>query len=223
MALAPKSLVARGALRPRNFKPTPNAARSGNVGGQQIINMTLDEVRGLFWDQKAIDTAVDKAAFRVNSKAAAYCRTTARRSMRWRKRATTMQGVKDPKKREWYRRARIAWHISGSDPGKEPRLPYPSSPAGTPPYAIREPGRGQLRRFLFSVVLRDSRNALIGPIRLGSALRAKVPGLHEHGGTQTVGRKARSVRYLPRPYMVPARDATAPRMAAMWANAVRRG
>lgn len=222
MVFVPQSINSRSAFRPRKFKPVPNSLRSGRFGTSGMINMTLDEVRGLFWDPTAVDTAVDKAAFRANQKAAAYCRTVARRSMKWRTRYKSVNSIRDPEKKKHYVNAVIAWKIRGANPKFEPKLPYPSAPKGQPPFAIREAKRGLLRRFLFSATMRESRNAVIGPISLRR--RAVVPGLHEYGGSQVKGRrKPVTVRYGARRYMRRARDITIPKMLQFWHNQVRRG
>lgn len=221
MVFTPKTPASRGLVRPRNFKVAPHALRAGELGRSEFVNMSMNEIRGLFFDKRKIDQAVDRAAYLANSAAAAYLRTTARRSMSWRSRPSTVAGIKDPKQRQRYLAARRAWHRRGGIPNREPKIPYNTSPPGKPPFARRGPGKGLLRKFLFSAVMKDSRNAIIGPVALTGG-RARVPALHEYGGATRSGYyRPTTIRLLPRPYMVPARDKVIPLMPQFWRGRVR--
>lgn len=218
MVFAPRTPYSRGMIRPRNFKALPSALRAGSMGSQGLINMELNEIRGLFFNKRAIDQAVDRAAYLANSRAAAYLRTTARRSMKWRGPFSTKESIRPKAKKEAYIAARRRWHQSGKK-GPEPKLPYPTSKPGQPPFARRR--NGQLRRFLFSVVLKDSRSAIIGPVKL-QGRRATVPKLHEYGGLGLLGKSKQVKVFPPRPYMAPAKNKTIPLMPQFWKGKVKK-
>ena len=228
MALLPKTPRSRAAARPRDFKALPRSLRKGNFGKDQFINMTMDEIRGLFWTPQAIDSAIDKAAFRANNRAAAYLRTQARNSMKWRPRLKTIAGVqryygkRAAKKLE---RRREHWQKNQGQGLKEPKFPFPVSPPGSPPFARKgEPRTGLIRRLLFSTVVRETRNAFIGPLKLQGMVKG-APPLHEYGGYSTVMTKRRKpvvARFPKRPFMIPARDKTIPKMPMFWKDQVRK-
>lgn len=137
-----------------------------------------------FFDRKPVIDATDRATRKVLSRFGAYVRSSARQSIRKRKRA--------------------------SHPGNPP-----SSHTGL------------LKRFIFFVYDKVSRNVVIGPTLLnrqstfGGRETNTVPEVLEYGG-RTIGRNRKRDVYIDaRPYMGPAFAKEQPKLPDLWANSIR--
>ena len=99
---------------------------------------------------------------------------------------------------------------------------------------ISQPGRppsshtGLLRKFIFFAYQVQSRSVIVGPVRLNRKV-GDAPAALEHGGTSRVvegsrrsGRRVRTIRVRPRPYMQPAFEKEKEKLPQMWRDSVRR-
>lgn len=128
------------------------------------------KVKNLFFDKAAVKAMMDGKTREALSKAGAWVKVTAQRSMRY---VTSLGRQQGQMQR-----------------GKRTRLYVPvGSGAGEPPHAIR--GHSYIRDFLFYSYDPANRSVVVGPVRLPGTV-VNVPALHEYGGTQTL--KARKVR-----------------------------
>ncbi|MFI4855137.1 MAG: hypothetical protein ACIAQF_09215 [Phycisphaerales bacterium JB065] len=152
-------------------------------------------VNRMFFDKPAVIAALDEGARKALSKAGAYIRTTARRSMR------------PPRKRP---KRSVEAKLAAGRPfetlsAEDKRIFYGSSQPGEPPN-VHE---GTLKRLLFFGYDTNTRSVVVGPhIHHGKA--GSAPSTLEHGGAATVirrrggKRKRKRVRVEARPYMGPA-------------------
>jgi len=153
-----------------------------------------------FFDRPSVINAIDRAKRRQLSKAGAFVRTTARRSIKPAgKRATNkrnkgnLRGRKDP---------------TISQPGQPPRLHTKSA--------------RNLRLILFAwEPLRKS--VVIGPLLFKSTDGVRIPEVLEHGGKSYVTTRGRKkpIRIRKRPFMAPALAKEAPKFPNLFANSVR--
>jgi len=93
---------------------------------------------------------------------------------------------------------------------KRPALP------GSPPSSHT----GLLKRHIYFFADAQSRNVVIGPIRLsGRASGGEAPHALEEGGMVSIAGK-RKVRIQPRPFMGPAMEKEKPQLPQLWRNSI---
>jgi hypothetical protein len=154
------------------------------------------KVKDMFFDKPAVIAALDEESRKALSKAGAYIRTSARRSMR------------PPRIRPY--RAVLAKLEAGRPfrtlSAADKRAFYGSSEPGQPPN-VHE---GSLKRMLYFGYDRNSRSVVVGP-SIHTGKRGAAPSVLEYGGNATVvrrkkggGRKRKRVQVKARPYMEPA-------------------
>lgn len=135
-------------------------------------------VRGMFFDRAKVIRAVGRAKARTLSRAGAFVRTTAKRSIR------------------------NAPFVTRKRRGQERRdRRRKSSKPGNPPFSQL----GTLRRLIFFAYERHRDTVVIGPARGGGASGA--PSNLEYGGRTRIkrrGSRPRAVKIARRPYMGPA-------------------
>ncbi len=152
-----------------------------------------------FFDTKAVEDAIGKAAKRVLSRVGFLIRRRAR------------QSIKPPRRMQ----------LDEMSPDR--RKKYRNRPANERPFASAKPGRpprnqtGLLKRTIFFWYDAPSESVFIGPSRLYSFDRM---GALEHGGlTQSAGGKL--TRIHAHPFIGPALDEEVPKLDEMWRNSVR--
>jgi hypothetical protein len=156
-----------------------------------------------FFDRPAVVNAIDSAKRKQLSRAGAYVRTTARRSIRPAgKRAVQAR----PRRGDRFRRANDP---TVSRPGQPPRL--------------HTSAQRNLKLILFAwEPARQS--VIVGPVLFKSSSGVRIPEVLEHGGRSYVkgrfGRK-KSVRIRPRPFMKPALQKEASKFPDLFSNSVR--
>jgi hypothetical protein len=156
-----------------------------------------------FFDRPAVVNAIDQAKRRELSRAGAFVRTTARRSIR----PAGKRALQD-------RPFRGARGRRGSDPTV--------SRPGQPPRLHTKNNRNLKLIFFAWEPARQS--VIVGPVLFKSAAGVRIPEVLEHGGRSYVkDRKGRrkSVRVKARPFMKPALKAEAPKFPNLFANSVR--
>jgi len=177
------------------------------------MTMVTWKIVDQFFDRALVVKAVNKAKKRECSKAGAFIRRTARRSIK-------------PVGKRARKAKRNRTGISGIDPTV--------SRPGQPP-RMHTVGARNLRTILFGWdAARES--VVIGPVKFPRSGNA-VPSLLEYGGSGKVrklkrGQRRRkngrlktrtvTVRYAPRPYMNPALVKEAPKFPALFRNSVSR-
>jgi len=183
--------------------------------------MVTFKMKDMFFDRKAVMSAVEKAGKQYLSKAGGYTRKTARGSIKRKGLARKQPGKVGGK-------AEAKWLREIND--------QPTSPPGTPPFTHT----GFLRDDILYGYDAAAQSAVIGPWR-----KPWLNALHEYGGTvpMIVVRGARgmtwlqransrvrryakvvkavSVTYPARPFMRPALAAVRPRLAKMWQDSVK--
>lgn len=104
---------------------------------------------------------------------------------------------------------------------KRKRISQPGSPPSS--------HTGLLRKFIFFAFEPQSRSVVIGPVRLNQKV-GDAPAALEHGGKSQVaqgsrrrGRRTRTIRVRPRPYMQPAFEKEQQKLPQMWRDSVKRG
>lgn len=177
------------------------------------FNFRLD-----FFDSEKVIRAVKKSERANLSKAGAFVRTTARRSMRLqRKKRPSDLGPEDRRAYE----ARAARARANGEP-----LPYlgrMSAPPGKPPGMKA----GHLRDYLFFAWDQSTRSVVVGPMRLRQrspvAGIMSIPEVLEKGGTSWAGtlEKPRKIVVAARPYMQPALLKEMPKFPDLWRNSVK--
>lgn len=179
-----------------------------------MLSMTISQAKAGFFDRKAVLSAVDRAERKNLSKAGAYIRTSARSSMRKARRKTDGELTAE-EKRIFDLRLRI-WK-QNKDGSPRPKRPMAPSKPGEPPRVVT----GLLKKFLFFAYDAGSKSVVIGPARLNSA-SGTAPATLERGGSATVGGKRRkTVRVAPRPYMGPALAKNKAVAVGLWKDSVK--
>ena len=135
-------------------------------------------------------------------------RTTAKRSRSDSSRAKVRDS--SPAARSVHRRRVKAWERGGRK-GPRPKIKRRSRP-GEPPAA---PSRSPLNSRLFFSYDAATKGVVVGPARFRSG---KVPRLLEFGGKTKRGK--RRVVIAPRPFMRPAAEKVAPRLAGEFRNQI---
>jgi len=79
---------------------------------------------------------------------------------------------------------------------------------------------GSLRRLIYFGYEPNRETVVIGPVRFGAG---KAPALLERGGRTRLkrGNKVRIARYRPRPFMGPALQREAPKLAPLWERSIK--
>lgn len=173
---------------------------------KSIVGIGIEEYKSIFFQDAPINSAVDRAAYKANSAAAAFVRKIARdllseRGVKYHGRA----GIPAHILKAYDARLKKWWALGG-EPKFKPHLPHRSTaPPGSPPFQVV----GLIKKHVYFGVLKNERSAIIGPAYLRRA-RPKgspstVPEIHEHGapGLQRIpGGGGRAVVKFPeRPYM----------------------
>ncbi|MBE3133286.1 MAG: hypothetical protein IMZ55_07415 [Acidobacteria bacterium] len=151
------------------------------------------ELKGQFFDRKAVVDAVDKANRRNLSRLGAFVRTTAQRSIRPAPKGRKLKGGGRSTPKNQYSR-----------PGEPPRSHV-----------------GLLRKFLFFSFDTVSRSVVIGPAKLSGVAGKNVPEVLEFGGLTESHWRRRRFYIEPRPYMRPALDAELDKAAQLWKDSVK--
>lgn len=94
-----------------------------------------------------------------------------------------------------------------------------ASPPGKPPSAHKETG-ALLRKLIFFSYDPSSDSVVVGPVAAG---KAEAPRLQEFGGKARRTRRGvtRTAVYPARPFMLPALQASEPKLPAEWAGSVK--
>jgi alkanesulfonate monooxygenase SsuD/methylene tetrahydromethanopterin reductase-like flavin-dependent oxidoreductase (luciferase family) len=165
--------------------------------------------------KKAVKKAVDDANFSSLSKAGAFVRTTARRSIRPRhrkKKKETLQ-ISEAQRQAFLKKLEEkdeAVLDAINKKRESERLARRSSIIGTPPLTGE---RKLLRKAIrYDIDRKNKDNIVIGT---SSTVFDKIGRAHEHGGLFE-GRK-----YPKRPFMNPALEKAKPRISRLWSNSVR--
>lgn len=79
---------------------------------------------------------------------------------------------------------------------------------------------GSLRRLIYFGYEPNRETVVIGPVRFGAG---QAPALLERGGSTRLkrGNKVRIARYRPRPFMGPALEREAPKLAPLWERSIK--
>lgn len=163
------------------------------------MNLFTIRITSQFFDRPAVIKAVDRAKKRELSRAGAYVRSTARRSIK--------PARRKPKARPKRRR-------------RKPAVVRTSQP-GQPPKMHTRTGRN-LRLILFAWEP-TRQSVVIGPVLFKSRDGVRIPEVLEKGGRSYAvkrGKKYRT-RVAARPYMSPALAANAPKFPDLFRNSVR--
>ena len=113
------------------------------------------------------------------------------------------------------RRTRVALNHAGALVRKIARNSIRPGRATSRPGQPPRSHTGLLKRFLFYAYDTARRSVVVGPARLNTG-DGQAPARLEYGGQDR--RRARTLRYLPRPYMGPALTAAQPRIADFWSD-----
>ena len=162
------------------------------------VGMKLDEFKKLFFDEKKVLDATDRARQRVLSRFGAYVRTAARSSIRVRKRI--------------------------SSPGQPPSSHIARGTySGHGASRMSEQG---IRAIYFGYD-KTRRSVVVGPVLLSALGKYILPALEYGGPSQVIGggqRKRKVVRRITiraRPFMQPAFEKEQKKLPALWANSIR--
>lgn len=160
-----------------------------------------------FFDRPAVVDAVAKAKKSSLSKAGAFVRRTARRSIK-------------PASKSKKAQRRLANHRKYKR-GKDPSISRP----GEPP-RLHTRGRRNLKLILFAwEPQRES--VIVGPALFQTVDGVRVPEVLEHGGRTVIKQrrrgqtKRRTAHVSPRPFMLPALKAEAAKFPDLFANSVK--
>src|SRR6185312_7913384 len=151
--------------------------------------------------REKVKKALDRAEIKVMNQAGGMVRLTAQRSM------------KDaPKKQP------VALQVKKR--GRKAKQRPDVSPPGSPPYARKK----LLKKGIFYAFVPAEHTTFVGPALLNAKSAGIAPGILERGGKETLTDKkgkSFSATYKPRPYMGPALDKNATKIAGLWAGTVK--
>lgn len=165
------------------------------------MNLTVNAVKGNFFDRQAVINAVGKAERRVLSKAGANVRKKAMRSIRYGDRPS-----RPGRPPAGHRTVLKTLRFKGKASSKGPQAVSP------------------LREFLFFSYDRATRTVVVGPALLSGKAGGQALHALEHGGPSAVvdarGRR-HPITVRARPFMAPALAAEARNFPELFRNSVR--
>ena len=188
-----------------------------------MIGYKLDKAKSMFFDRKTVLSSVDRATRRVLSKFGAYVRTSAKSSIRKRKK------VSDPGRPPSSRTGLLKKYIFFAYDGRKQSVVIGPVRLNTK-YFDRDvqPKTGLVPEVLEYGGSLDVIERKIGPDmwvrrdlrRRGSGAIVQALAEKRFVKANGVHHRRRTVRVAPRPYMGPALEREKPKLPAMWAGSI---
>jgi ribosomal protein L44E len=177
-----------------------------------MLRSDINSAKRLFFDKKAVTSAVDRATRRVLSKFGAFTRRTAKKSIK-KARQKKISELTDEERKSWRRRQAI-----GKRKGFKAKRPLAPSRPGEPSRART----GLIKKHIYFMFDPLKRSVVIGPARLSKSTEA--PRVLEYGGTTKTSSgpdTGKRITIDPRPTMQLAYQQEQPKLAQMWKDSVR--